>query len=301
MPSFTSFTDDDIKSILAYIAAPPVAAAPAAPQATGGTAGAPAAETSVWLYIILAALAVIFFMLIRANRTLKRMSIAKDGQPVPEEMPWARRLRSPKAWALYALILVFLAGWTITDSAIRLGHSKNYTPVQPIAYPHDLHAGTLQINCLYCHSGAEKSKVAGIPTVGTCMNCHKAVQQGESEAGTAEIQKVLAAYENNRPIQWVRIHNLPDHVYFNHAQHVAVGKIECQTCHGPVETMKEMYQFSSLSMGWCLNCHRETEVNFQGNEFYSMYTELHEKVKQDTSYAVTEAMVGGTGCQKCHY
>lgn len=301
MPSFASFSDDEIKSILAYIANPPVAAAPVAGQPGGATQGAPSAGSSVWLYLILGVLLIIFVMLVRANRTLKRMTIAKDGHELEEEKPWSKRLTSAKAWALYGLILVFLAGWTITDSAIRLGHSKNYTPPQPIAFPHDLHAGTLQINCLYCHAGAEKSKVAGIPAVSTCMNCHKGVQQGETEAGTAEIQKIYAAYENNRPIQWVKIHNLPDHVYFNHSQHVTVGKIQCQTCHGPVEKMKTMYQFASLSMGWCLNCHRQTEVNFQGNEYYTMYTELHEKVKQDTSYAVTEAMVGGTGCQKCHY
>jgi mono/diheme cytochrome c family protein len=299
MPSFLSFTDDEIKSILAYIASPPVAA-PA--STTTATPGAPAGESSsVWIYLVIVALLIIMIMLIRANYALKRMAMAKDGLEEPDNRPWGKRLTSTKAYFAYGLILVFLAGWTFTDSAIRLGHSKNYQPAQPVAFPHDLHAGTMQINCLYCHSGAEKGKVAGIPTVGTCMNCHKGVQQGESEAGTAEIQKIYAAFENNQPIQWVRIHNLPDHVYFNHAQHVTVGKIACQTCHGPVETMKEMYQFSSLSMGWCINCHRQTEVQFQDNEYYSMFTDLHEKVKKDTSFKVTGAMLGGEECQKCHY
>jgi hypothetical protein len=240
-------------------------------------------------------------MLFRANKTLKRMSLEKDGHEVGEEVTWRKRLTSTKALFLYGLIVVFLLGWTITDSAIRLAHSKNYSPEQPIKFPHDLHAGTLQINCLYCHAGAEKSKVAGIPSVSTCMNCHKGIQQGESPEGTAEIQKIYAAYENNRPIHWVKIHNLPDHVYFNHSQHVAVGKVQCQTCHGPIQEMKQVYQFSSLSMGWCINCHRQTQVQFQDNKYYSMFTDLHQKAKSDTSFHVTEGMIGGTECQKCHY
>src|ERR1043165_2495275 len=198
---------------------------------------------------------------------------------------------------------------TMTDSAIRLGHSKNYQPTQPIAFPHSLHAGIAQINCLYCHAGAEKSKTAGIPPVSTCMNCHKGIQAGQTDAGTAEIQKIYAAYNNYKPIQWIKIHNLPDHVYFNHSQHVAVGKIACQTCHGPVQEMDQVYQFESLSMGWCINCHRQTQVQFASNGFYSMYAGMQEQLKKDsvmypydsTKLKMTEARMGGTECQRCHY
>ena len=149
--------------------------------------------------------------------------------------------------------------------------------------------------------GADKGKHAVIPSGNICMNCHKGVQEGRTPEGTAEIQKVIAAYQEERPIQWVKIHNLPDHVYFNHAQHVAIGKIECQTCHGPVETMDEVYQFSSLSMGWCINCHRDTKVQFAENGYYQQFEQLHEDLRTGKITAVTEETMGGTECQKCHY
>ena len=237
----------------------------------------------------------------RTNTVLKRLAYERIGEELPEERPLLSRLKTKRAIAFYVIAGVFLLGFTLADSAMRLGRSKNYKPVQPIAFSHELHAGINQINCLYCHSSAEKSKIAGIPPVSTCMNCHKAIQQGESEAGTAEIQKIYAAFDKNEPIEWVKIHNLPDHVYFNHSQHVAVGKIACQTCHGPVETMPELYQFTSLSMGWCINCHRQTDVQFGSNNYYSMYTELHEDFKSGKIDKVTAEMMGGTECQKCHY
>lgn len=306
MPQFTSFTDDEIKSILAYIANPP---APVAVVVTDGQNPETNGSTSVWLYLVVIALLVIIIMLLRANKALKRMGLELDGQPVPAEIPLGRLLRSTKAYFLYGLIIAFISGWTLTSSAIRLQHSKNYQPKQPIAFPHSVHAGIGQINCLYCHSGAEKSKVAGIPPVSTCMNCHKGIQAGQSDAGTAEIQKIYAAYNSNKPIQWVKIHNLPDHVYFNHSQHVTVGKITCQTCHGPVQEMDEVYQFASLSMGWCINCHRQTQVQFSQNGFYSMYAGMQEQLKKDSvmypndssKLKMTEAMMGGTDCQRCHY
>ena len=301
MPAFLSFTDDDIKSVVAYIAKASEGTTPVGPSGPVPPEGPAGKPISIWLYAVLVVLIFVFVILLRANRLMKRMVMEKAGEPMPEPLPLGRRLKSPKMLALFGLIIVAILGFTFADSAMRLQHSKNYQPVQPILFPHDLHAGTLQINCLYCHAGAEKSKVAGIPTVNTCMNCHKGIQEGETAAGTEEIKKIYAAYDNNKPIEWVRIHNLPDHVYFNHSQHVAVGKIACQTCHGPVETMKEMKQYSSLSMGWCLNCHRQTGVQFKDNGFYTMFEELHKKVEHDSTYVVTEAMVGGDECQRCHY
>ena len=104
------------------------------------------------------------------------------------------------------------------------------------------------------------------------------------------------------PIEWLRIHNLPDHAYFNHAQHVAVGKVECQTCHGPVQEMEVVYQNSPLSMGWCVNCHRKTEVaSFNDNEYYKAYQNYHEEIKNGDRDKVTVEDIGGLGCQKCHY
>ncbi len=113
------------------------------------------------------------------------------------------------------------------------------------------------------------------------------------EAGDTKIQG---------PIEWVRIHNMPDHVYFNHAQHVSVGKVECQTCHGKVEEMEVVKQYSPLSMGWCINCHRQTEVKFADNKYYDNYYEMyHEQIKNNKRDKVTVEDIGGTECQKCHY
>ncbi len=304
MPQFISLTDDDIKSIIAYAANPPVPVNTGPPIDPKNPISQP---TSIWLYVVLLILIVVAFILIRTNNLLKRLSLEKEGETLPTQIPWGKRLRSWQAYMLYGFILVFIFGWTISDSAMRLGHSKDYQPSQPIKFSHELHAGINQINCLYCHSSAEKSKVAGIPSVNTCMNCHKGVQAGQSDEGTAEIAKLLEHYNNNKPIEWTKIHNLPDHVYFNHAQHVAVGKIECQTCHGQIQEMEEVYQFSSLSMGWCINCHRETKVQFEDNGFYTMYSQMHakldsmKKINPDATMEVTEATMGGTECQKCHY
>ncbi len=301
MPAFLNFTDDDIKSILAFVQ---VQSEPSAnQQATGatGTEGATSEQPSFLLYAVVGILVVITFLLMRTNTVLKRLAYEKIGHPLPEEQPFINRLKSRRAIILYSIAAVFLLGFTITDSALRLGRSKNYSPEQPIHFSHELHAGINQINCLYCHSDAEKSKVAGIPAVSTCMNCHRGIPEGESEAGTQDIQKIYAAYDNNKAIQWTKVHNLPDHVYFNHSQHVAVGKIACQTCHGPVETMEQVYQFSSLSMGWCINCHRQTEVQFADNDYYTTYTKLHKDFKDGKIDRVTEEMMGGTECQKCHY
>ena len=142
------------------------------------------------------------------------------------------------------------------------------------------------------------------------MNCHKAVKQGPT-GETEEIAKIYAAVGwdaedqkytgEEEPIEWVRIHNLPDHVYFNHAQHVNVGGLECQTCHGPIEEMEEVYQFAPLSMGWCINCHRQTQVQFANNDYYDIYTKYHEDLKNGSLDQVTVETIGGTECQKCHY
>jgi hypothetical protein len=173
-----------------------------------------------------------------------------------------------------------------------------------------LHAGQNAIDCQYCHSGAEKSKHAGIPGTQVCMNCHKYVQTGP-KYGETEISKIYA-YSGWNPdegkfvrepknIEWVKIHNLPDHVYFNHSQHVKVGKIACQTCHGKIETMETVEQFAPLSMGWCVNCHRETKVQFADNNYYSVFEKFHDEIKKGKRADVTVEDIGGTECQKCHY
>lgn len=171
-------------------------------------------------------------------------------------------------WRLMAMFLVILIMGAA--EAYKLTHNQGYEPTQPIPYSHALHAGLedgqLGMECLYCHTSAEYSRHAGVPSVDTCMGCHTLVKT-DSE----HIIKLTEYYESGEPVPWVRIHSLPDHVYFNHAQHVAAG-VDCQTCHGPIETMEVVYQFEDISMGWCMECHR--------NDDY-MYTPENQNVDAD--------------------
>ena len=206
------------------------------------------------------------------------------------------------------MFVIFLA-ITAFDVTTNMGRQQNYEPTQPIAFSHKLHAGINGVDCQYCHSGARKGKSAVIPAANVCMNCHKAIEEGP-EYGKAEIAKIYEAVDwdvetqtygdNPKPIEWVRVHNLPDHVYFNHSQHVTVGGVQCQTCHGPIETMEKVYQHETLGMGWCIDCHRETEVNFVSNDYYQVYEQLHKDLKENGK-KITVEDIGGLECQKCHY
>ncbi len=187
----------------------------------------------------------------------------------------------------------------MVKSAIDLGRSPEYQPAQPIKFSHLVHAGQNQTDCLYCHSNAEHSKHAGIPPANVCTNCHVLVKEG-TRSGKFEIAKIYHALETGKPIEWVKVHNVPDHVYFNHAQHVVAGKIDCATCHGDVATMHEIVQVKDLSMGWCVNCHRDTKVQFD-NAFYGKYEQLHRDLREGKITGVTVDQVGGSDCMKCHY
>jgi hypothetical protein len=296
--------------------------APVAPG--GGEAGAPAQDNSLLFGILTLVLAVIALILLQVNSSLRKLSDEKDGILRSEPVPYYRN----KTYIMTAVLVLFCIGGYVTiNAAIGLGRMENYQPEQPIYYSHKVHAGTNQINCLYCHGGAQEGKSASIPSVNVCMNCHMAIKEykgdvitredGKEVNGTAEIQKLYKyagwnpdAKKYDKPgkaIEWVRIHNLPDHVYFNHSQHVTVGKQQCQTCHGPIQEMPEVYQFSTLSMSWCINCHRETKVNFydkesgEGNKFYSIYEKFSKDIKSGKMDSVTVEKIGGTECQKCHY
>ena len=203
-----------------------------------------------------------------------------------------------------------LGSWTWMSLWTTNVH-QGYQPEQPIHFPHDLHAGAMKIECQYCHSGAFKSKNASIPSLNVCMNCHKTIDRRKDQTeASPEIAKIYDAigwdpktskYDSTkaRPIQWVRVHNLPDFVYFNHSQHVKVQGLKCQTCHGPVETMKEVYQYSPLTMKWCIQCHKRTDVNTKGNAYYDRMEAVHDLIK--AGKPVTEAAMGGLECGKCHY
>jgi len=188
----------------------------------------------------------------------------------------------------------------LNEEAIRLGRSLGYAPDQPIKFSHKVHAGENGIDCKYCHHTAESSKSAGIPAMNLCMNCHVLIREG-TNSGKFEIAKIVDAVENKKPVEWVRLHNLPDHVFFSHAQHVGVAKIDCQKCHGPVQEMTIMRQYSDLSMGWCVNCHRETDVKFKENGYYESYAKMHEEMETGDLHAVKAQDIGANECMKCHY
>ena len=304
MTQFLSFSDDDIKSIIAYIndasnKVPVVASAPAG-GVTGATEESADNYTGI-LWVVVVTLAGLSFLIFRVNNNLRRYAGEKEGEEIPEERPFFKAIFTKGNVALMLFICVMYLGFWMVDAAQGLGRSRDYQPIQPIKFSHKIHAGQNQINCLYCHAGAEKSKTASIPSVNVCMNCHKAIKEGPI-TGTEEISKIYAAYDNNQPIKWIKVHNLPDHVYFNHSQHVKAGQVACQTCHGPIETMDEVKQFASLSMGWCINCHRTTGAQFEQNKYYEpLFSKLHEELKTGKITQVTEGDLGGTECQKCHY
>ncbi len=316
MTAFPTLTDADIENILAYIntAKPPVVEK--TPNGEGG--GGSGSDNSLLFGIITLILAVVALILMQINSNLNKLAGDKTGVATPEPVPFYKN----KAYIALGILVMFMVGGYFTiNGAINLGRQKDYMPEQPIFYSHKVHAGINQINCLYCHAGAEKSKHAMIPSENICMNCHKAIKEyggpelftaeGKKVDGTAEIHKLYdyvgwdpeaGKYTKpGRPIEWTKIHNLPDHVYFNHSQHIVAGKQQCQTCHGAITEMDEVHQFADLSMGWCINCHRTTKVQFAENNYYSIFEKLHQDIKDKKIDSVTVEMVGGTECQKCHY
>ncbi len=202
------------------------------------------------------------------------------------------------------LVVILISLAVITEITIveaqALGRQQYYAPDQPIMFSHRIHAGQNQINCQYCHFTAEESKNAGYPPVNVCMNCHNVVKSGKN-TGTTEINKIYKAVETGKPIEWIRVHNLPDHTFFSHAQHVKVGKVACETCHGDVKQMDRIEQVNSLGMGWCIECHRNHQVQFTENPFYKKYAKLQKQMETGQRSRVTVDDVGGTECGKCHY
>jgi hypothetical protein len=202
-------------------------------------------------------------------------------------------------------VLIFLGAFgyqivMIYEEAVKLGRSEGYQPDQPIKFSHQVHVAENQIDCMYCHHTATESKTANFPSTDLCMNCHIVVREG-SRSGRFEIDKLVQAHEESRSIEWIRIHELPDHVFFSHAQHVGVGKLDCAQCHGPVEEMHIVRQHSDLSMGWCLECHRETKVDFIENDYYSLFEAFHKDLDKGVRDSIMAVDIGANDCAKCHY
>ncbi len=324
MTAFPALSNSDMDNILAYVDQPKAAPTQAGPDmSTPGNTNNDGGSISNNL--IIGALALIFLLLVimlfLVTNTLKRIAEAngvvyeekKKGTPL-----WKAFVQNQFLVLVFSIFLLLTAGYFGYGYLMQVGVDQGYSPVQPIHYSHKIHAGDNQIDCNFCHSSARKSKHSGIPSLNVCMNCHKNISEVAPETATeeyskefydGEIQKLYKAVgwdaENQQytgktePVKWVRIHNLPDFVYFNHSQHVTVAGIACQKCHGEIQEMEIVEQFAPLTMGWCINCHRETNVNLANNEYYA---KIHEELSK--KYGVeklTIAEMGGLECGKCHY
>ena len=322
MTAFPQLSNTDIDNILAYTSEPIAVAE--TPKVVPGTE---VVESGVSNNIILGALAVVMLMLVAmlflVSNVLNKVAKANGIEVVAKEptMPiWKAYAKNQFLVLVTAIIFLLSGAYFVYGFFMQIGVDQDYQPIQPIHYSHKIHAGDNGIDCKYCHSSARVSKHAGIPSLNVCMNCHKNIAEfvGDKDSTyveytkefyTAEIQKLYDAVGwdktnqkytgKTKPVKWVRIHNLPDFAYFNHSQHVTVAGIECQKCHGPVETYEIQKQFAPLTMGWCINCHRETDVKMEGNAYY---TKIHEELSK--KYGVdklTAAQMGGLECGKCHY
>lgn len=323
MTAFPALSTADIDNILAYTSEPK--AEPAVTEASGAPVEAEN-QDSVSNEIILGALTLVFLLLVTmlflVTSTLRKIASANgvDYETKGTKTPLWKAFAQNQFLVLVSCILLLLgSAYFAYGYVMQIGVDQGYAPVQPIHYSHKIHAGDNQIDCNYCHSSARRSKTSGIPSLNVCMNCHKNIAEYNGEEDlengytkefyTAEIKKLYKAVGWNEetqtysgitePVKWTRIHNLPDFAYFNHSQHVTVGGLACQKCHGPIQEMEIVSQFAPLTMGWCITCHRETNVNVEGNDYY-------EKIHQELSkkYGVnklTVAQMGGLECGKCHH
>ncbi|WP_459510108.1 cytochrome c3 family protein [Aquirufa sp. ROCK2-A2] len=304
MTPYPNFSEAQIKGIIAYIDASN--AAPAAAAATPGAApaegaAAPAQSSGgimeVLLVALLAIMVLVLIALLSIVNSLSKLSTTNTEAETPllqRLAENAKQLAANSSVKTGVIVLVLLLGGKATiDSAYGVGIHQGYAPEQPIKFSHKLHAGQYQINCNYCHTGVYEGKGANVPSANICMNCHNAIKRE-----SPEIQKIYTALEKNEPIQWVRVHNLPDLAYFNHSQHTNVGGLECKNCHGEIEKMEVVEQRSTLTMGWCIDCHRATDVNSKGNAYYDKLVEVHNK---DSKTPLKVQNIGGLECSKCHY
>ncbi len=316
MLAFEHLKDEDIKAILAYIKAGPKKETPTA--AAGGATTKKeekkytASAIKTYTIIGIVALVILLFAVVGYTEVLRAKREGREAKPGEA----IKRFAKNPYFVGTVVFLIFAVGLNeAIQASLKVGLHQGYQPKQPVFFSHRIHAGIDKISCQYCHTGVERGQAATIPSTSVCMNCHKYIQEytGEPFGGkskdelTAEIKKVIKAYETGEPIQWVRIHNLPDFVYYSHAQHVKVGldgakdpntlRETCAKCHGKVWEMDEVYQYSELSMGWCVDCHRETKVDLTKSDYYkTTHKGLLEKHK-----VVTVEELGGLNCARCHY
>ncbi len=334
-------SDEDITNVIEYVNTwePPKKQTDEIAVAETGSGSDEQSTTWYW-WLIAGILLVVIVAVSSVTRDLNNASLDQEGKPMIGPETFVQRSRR-WLWKNFNVVLFF--GFVLLIGSLTLGFNglqqigvyENYKPEQPIKYSHKLHAGTLGIECKYCHNSVEKSKSAGIPTVNVCMNCHKAVGEGP-EYGTTEIQKIydaagfdaekVAYTGETEPIRWVKVHNLPDHVYFNHSQHVKVGGLDCKQCHGdmtketigrvmPIEELNALdenkikFTRPTLTMGWCIECHGQKEIDIKSADKGTYYNEIHKRLLTDKETyqkykedgKVTVAELGGWECAKCHY
>lgn len=345
MSTFPDLTEEQITSIFDWVDAQEEVSATAA---AGPGAGADVVEEESslgWVWIILAIVFVVVILAVGGvRRQLKSASAEADGEEFDEDMSYADELKQ-FAWtnrkfvAIGTVVAVLGVVVTLFLGLYSIGIVEEYQPSQPIAFPHSVHAGTNGIDCKYCHNSVTKSRTAGLPTVNVCMNCHKQVT-GSTPEQAEQIQKIYdaAGFDpagggkytgETKEIVWNKVHVLPDHVYFNHSQHVEVGGIDCKQCHGDMTTMTETAKVrtveelnavegnikltkKTLTMGWCIECHKEKEVSNGSLDTKKdgYYDEIHKRLMdgdkelygkylEDGKVSVME--LGGWECAKCHY
>lgn len=320
----STLSDEEIDAVVTYIKNPPVEKKKDDGPTDGVTVAKEEGVNPLGVLIGVIAFLIILVAVLRAVRLyLQNLQNEKLGLPEEEAVgPWRELLNwiNSHKRTTTVIVLIILGGiLSTTWYALKdIGVYEGYHPEQPILFSHKIHAGDNAISCQYCHSGVERSKTAGIPSVNVCMNCHKGIQTGPkigSVEGTAEIQKIYAAAgfdpakgeytKPGKPIEWVKVHNLQDFVFFSHQQHVKVGKQDCANCHGDVKKMTTVEQVQPLTMGWCIDCHRKTEVpGMKDNPYYeSLHKKLAEKFKNlpKEEQVITVAKMGGIECAKCHY
>ncbi len=320
--------EKQIKSILAYIKNPPVKEDVKAGSEDIVVEEKKSPVTKYMLIGVALVLIILVFLLNKSRVSIAKLVATQKGEefngPVSLVEAFKYTCRNNKGLvAALVIVLFFVTLLKLMDGAFSVGVHQDYMPEQPIKFSHKIHAGDDKIDCNYCHSSARHSKTSGIPSLNVCMNCHKFIDgshgktfmyNGEEYSMEEEIKKVYVALDydpstqtygdNPKPVKWIKVHNLPDHVFFSHAQHVSVGKQKCQTCHGPVEEMEVLKQQESLTMGWCINCHRETKVSTENNAYYD---EMHSRMTEDFKHQmfedgkITVDEIGGLECAKCHY
>jgi mono/diheme cytochrome c family protein len=306
MTAFPNLADADIRNILDYVKSANAVVAPVAGAVTPGATTSPEGQGggSFFNYALIALMFIMGLVLVALLAILSLLNKLAGGETSTsseagtsfiqklqgglKEIGTNNTVKSAVIW-----MFILLGGKASLDGLFKIGVSQGYAPKQPIAFSHKLHAGEYKINCNYCHTGVYKGKQAGIPAANICMNCHNAIKRE-----SPEIQKIYTALKEDQPIEWVRIHNLPDLAYFNHAQHTNVAGLECTNCHGEINKMEVVQQRSSLTMGWCIDCHRKTEVNTKGNAYYDKLLDVHNKTGKGPMKVED---IGGLECSKCHY